>query len=180
MQSFNPDIILIAGDFVDDGTSRTEMTAAVRALGKVKTKYGVYFAFGNHDKGYHDPAVRGFAGEDLAAELQKNNITILEDETQLLNNMFYITGRKDSSEILRGNPRLEMKNLIENSTNKNSSLFSTTSLTTIKIKAKPASIWYSPDIPTAASCFRSIKSANGSARMIKLTDTKNETGQTLL
>lgn len=113
MQSFNPDIILIAGDFVDDGTSRAEMTAAVRALGNVKTKYGVYFAFGNHDKGYHDPAVRGFTGEDLAAELQKNNITILEDETQLLNNMFYIAGRKDSSEILRGNPRLEMKNLIE-------------------------------------------------------------------
>lgn len=59
MQSFNPDIILIAGDFVDDGTSRAEMSAAVRALGDVKTKYGVYFAFGNHDKGYHDPAVRG-------------------------------------------------------------------------------------------------------------------------
>lgn len=113
MQTHNPDIIVITGDFVDDGTTRGQMIAACRALGNLKTRYGVYFAFGNHDKGYHDPAVRGFTGEDLITELQKNNVTILEDKMQLLNNEFYIIGRKDASETLRSNPRLEMKELTE-------------------------------------------------------------------
>lgn len=49
----NPDILLIAGDFVDDGTTKADMIKACEYLGQVKTKYGVYFAHGNHDKGYY-------------------------------------------------------------------------------------------------------------------------------
>lgn len=114
MQRQNPDIVIIAGDFVDDGTSREEMIAAARALGNLKTTYGVYFAFGNHDKGYYNPAIRGFTGSDLIAELKKNNVKVLEDQTELINNMFYIIGRKDQSESMRGGSRAEMKELIKN------------------------------------------------------------------
>ena len=74
MQRQNPDIVLVAGDFVDDGTTRQQMIEACRALGSLQTTYGVYFAFGNHDKGYHDPAARGFTGEDLITEKKKNYV----------------------------------------------------------------------------------------------------------
>lgn len=111
MQAYQPDAVLIAGDFVDDGTSRDEMTASCRALGQLETKYGVYFAMGNHDKGYHDPAARGFTGDDLVAELQKNKVRVLQDETVLVGNRFYVAGRKDVSEILRGGFRVETAEL---------------------------------------------------------------------
>lgn len=52
MQQQNPDVVLITGDFVDDDTSKEDMLLACEALGTLKTTYGVYFAFGNHDKGY--------------------------------------------------------------------------------------------------------------------------------
>lgn len=110
----NPDLVLITGDFVDDGTSRAEMIASCAALGKLKTKYGVYFAFGNHDKGYHNPAIRGFTGADLINELKKNGVRVLQDETILLVNAFYIIGRNDLSELQRGGSRLSMEELTKN------------------------------------------------------------------
>lgn len=97
MQAQNPDLVVVVGDYVDDGTSREEMIQATQALGQMKTKYGIFFVFGNHDKGYYGSAHRGFSGEDLVAELQKNNITVLRDETVLLDNSFYVIGRKDAS-----------------------------------------------------------------------------------
>ena len=97
IQEQNPDLVVVVGDYVDDGTTREEMLQATKALGKMKTKYGVFFVFGNHDKGYYGAAHRGFSGEDLVAELQKNNITVLRDEAVLLDNSFYVIGRQDAS-----------------------------------------------------------------------------------
>ena len=113
MQQQNPDVVLITGDFVDDDTSRAEMIAASQALGNLKTRYGVYFAFGNHDKGYHNPAIRGFTGTDLINELKKNGVRVLQDETVILNNAVYIVGRNDLSELQRGGSRLSMQKLTQ-------------------------------------------------------------------
>ena len=49
IQAQNPDILLIAGDYVDDGTTKEQMINATLALGKIKTKYGIYYVSGNHD-----------------------------------------------------------------------------------------------------------------------------------
>lgn len=97
MQAQNPDIVAVIGDFVDDDTSRENMIAACQALGKIKTKYGVYFVFGNHDKGYYGAARRGFSGQDLIAELEKNNVKVLLDEAILIDDRFYLIGRRDAS-----------------------------------------------------------------------------------
>lgn len=96
MNGLFPDIVLIAGDFVDDDTDKADMIAACTALGKLETKYGVYFSFGNHDKGYYDS--RGYDGDELKAELEKNGVHVLEDEALLVDGRFYIVGRQDRSE----------------------------------------------------------------------------------
>lgn len=111
MQKQNPDLVVIAGDFVDDGTRREEMIAAARALGTFQTPLGVYFAFGNHDKGYYGPAYRGFSSGDLISELKKNNVKILQDESETVAGTFYLIGRQDRSETERGGRRLTMKEL---------------------------------------------------------------------
>lgn len=115
MQSENPDIVVITGDYVDDDTTKEDMIASCAALGTLKTTYGVYYAFGNHDKGYYGPQYRGYSGDDLIAELEKNNVKVLQDETVLLDNRFYLIGRQDRSEDQRGNsPRASMEELTAN------------------------------------------------------------------
>lgn len=99
IQKMNPDIVVVTGDYVDDGTTQKEMILATKALGQLKTKYGVYFVFGNHDKGYYGSERRGFSGDDLVNELKKNGIYVLRDETVLINNDFYVIGRRDLSEV---------------------------------------------------------------------------------
>lgn len=87
------DIIVITGDFVDDDTSLEDMIISCNALGKINPKYGVYFIYGNHDKGYFD--YRNFKDKELREELVKNNVIILEDDVIDLTDKIYLIGRLD-------------------------------------------------------------------------------------
>ncbi|MBP5215964.1 MAG: metallophosphoesterase [Alphaproteobacteria bacterium] len=115
MQLQNPDIAVIVGDFVDDDTTKQEMLSACRILGNLHTKHGIYFVFGNHDKGYYGAARRGFSAFELVKELQKNGITVLRDENVLIDDKIYIIGRRDYSEIReQSGHRKSMNELTEN------------------------------------------------------------------
>lgn len=106
----NPDIVVITGDFVDDSTTYDDFVGCSKALSNFKTKYGVYFVFGNHDKGYSRNELRGYGYEDILRELTKSNVYVLEDENMLIDDRFYICGRQDLSEINRA----PMDELVEN------------------------------------------------------------------
>lgn len=111
IQAENPDIVVITGDYVDDDTSKEDMAAACRALGTLETTYGVYYVFGNHDKGYYGSAYRGYSGSDLTAELEKNGVIVLQDQVVTLDGRFYLIGRKDRSEERTGSSRASMEEL---------------------------------------------------------------------
>ncbi len=98
MNEYDPDIVVISGDFVDDETTRENMIAACKSLGTLTPEYGVFYVFGNHDKGYYDNALRGFTVSDLVDNLTGNGVTVLEDEAVLINDRFYVIGRADASE----------------------------------------------------------------------------------
>lgn len=95
VQLTDPDLVVITGDYVDDDTTREDMEISCAALGKLQTTYGVYFVFGNHDKGYF--RYRDFSGDDLRNELEKNNVRILEDETVMIGEQILLIGRQDRS-----------------------------------------------------------------------------------
>lgn len=107
VQETNPDVVVITGDFVDDDTIKADLITSCRALGNLKTTYGVYYVFGNHDKGYFDQ--RDFSEADLRRELEKNQVKILEDENVLVDDRFYIIGRQDASSA----ERADMASLVE-------------------------------------------------------------------
>lgn len=111
IQSENPDIVAVTGDYVDDDTSKEDMIAACEALGTLKTTYGVYYVFGNHDKGYYGPKYRGYGEEDLIKELEKNNVKVLQDEIISPDGRFYLIGRQDRSEDQRGGRRATVEEL---------------------------------------------------------------------
>lgn len=93
INKLDPDIVVVTGDFVDDDTSLNDMIKGCIGLGKLKTKYGVYFTYGNHDKAYFN--YRNFDDLRLRQELNKNNVVILEDEVELINDSIYLVGRQD-------------------------------------------------------------------------------------
>ena len=45
----NPDIVLIAGDLIDNSIKPFKENNMASQLGKIKSKYGTFFALGNHD-----------------------------------------------------------------------------------------------------------------------------------
>jgi len=105
IEKTEPDILVISGDFVDDDTVRKDMEISCAALGNMKTKYGIFYVPGNHDKGYS--RYRDFTYEDLLIELRKNNVTVLLDEVAEVGDSYYIVGRKD-----RSMPRMDAGDLI--------------------------------------------------------------------
>ncbi len=93
-----PDCVVVTGDFVDDDTKREDMLKGCDALGKLKTKYGVYFIWGNHDKGYFGEERRGWTNAELRERLEANGVILLEDESVAVADDFYIAGRCDRSD----------------------------------------------------------------------------------
>ena len=91
---WSPDIVLIPGDFVDDGTARADMERACEALGGLDAPYGVWFAFGNHDPGYYGS--RDFGAGELSAALEQNGVGVLEDEAVSVGGRIAVVGRKDA------------------------------------------------------------------------------------
>ena len=99
IRSASPDILLIPGDFVDDATTKEDMIASCQALAGFDCPYGKYFVYGNHDTGNY--GFRHFTVSDLVNELEKAGVVILEDEALLINDSFYLIGRKDRTVVDR-------------------------------------------------------------------------------
>lgn len=113
IQATNPDVVLVVGDFVDEWSDKADMQTACNALGRLNTKYGVYYVFGNHDKGRYGSS-RDFSADDLKSALTANNVTVLEDEVLLIDNRFCLIGRQDASEQNDfGGTRASMSELTE-------------------------------------------------------------------
>lgn len=86
----NPDLVLIAGDLIDSSMKPFIENNMALELGKIKSKYGTFFALGNHD--LFDNKV-----EALCSLLQNQGVTVLRDDYKLIDNSFYIVGRDDVS-----------------------------------------------------------------------------------
>ncbi len=96
IQETQPDILVVTGDFVDDASTKEDMIRSCEQFSHFKTKYGIYFCWGNHDRGYYSNERRGYSGEDLERELTKCGVTVLEDESVLVDGRFYVIGRADA------------------------------------------------------------------------------------
>ena len=105
INSCRPDLVLVAGDLVTSSyraMGRPEAYAA--ALGEIRSQYGVYAVYGNHD--VDEPLLGGFTYADrekalrnpeLPAFLESCGWTVLEDETAVIPelNGLIIAGRRD-------------------------------------------------------------------------------------
>lgn len=83
-----PDLVLLAGDIVDDDAHWFVRRKMGDILGRLEARHGVYGILGNHEYyGGQIPAV--------TEELAKAGIRVLRDETVLVDGWIRLTGRED-------------------------------------------------------------------------------------
>ncbi len=87
INALNPDIILLAGDVVDEDIKPVIAQNLGKNLLNLKAPMGVYGITGNHE--YIGGA------EDAVKYLEEHGIKILRDTSTLINNSFYVVGRED-------------------------------------------------------------------------------------
>lgn len=92
----NPDVIVLCGDLVDENTTKEEMKEFFQQIGNMKSKYGIFYVYGNHDRQRYkkDPA---FSEMELADTISSAGITILQDEAVSVTYNFTLVGREDVS-----------------------------------------------------------------------------------
>lgn len=103
-----PDLVCIAGDIFDNEYDAIRNPEKLeKTLRGIKSTYGVYACWGNHD--LNEEILAGFTFKHKDGDLsdikdphmkkflEDSNIHILEDESVLINDQFYVIGRKDVS-----------------------------------------------------------------------------------
>lgn len=106
----SPDLVVIAGDFFDnDYDAMDDPEALIEILKDIKSKYGVYACYGNHDVA--EKILVGFTfdkdGEKASDPrmddfLERAGIRLLRDEGVLIEDSFYLYGRPDYSRPGKG------------------------------------------------------------------------------
>ena len=89
MNSLNPDIILLAGDIVDDKTEALEQRKIGESFKRLNPKYGIYTINGNHEF---------INGVDSSVRYAEHlGMKVLRDEFEFIDSSVYIVGREDVS-----------------------------------------------------------------------------------
>lgn len=105
--ALNPDLVLHAGDLIDDEVETFIHEQMIEELKQLQPRLGTYLILGNHDY----PA--GYSKE-YRALLASGGVRLLLDEWVMVDDSFYIAGRDDWSGQSRwGRPRKALTEIIQ-------------------------------------------------------------------
>lgn len=100
----NPDIVILAGDIVDDIPKWFIKDNMGEVIGKLQTTNGVYAVLGNHE----------YIGNELKKiekTFKEANITLLKDQSTVIDDAITITGRDDATNKERKSTRQLQANI---------------------------------------------------------------------
>jgi len=106
IRSLNPDIILIAGDMVDDRIEPIIKANVGGLFNTLKPKYGIYAINGNHELFGDAKATHNYFG--------KYGVKYLTDQIVMPDSLFYIIGREDKSITRKGLERVQISAFMQN------------------------------------------------------------------
>lgn len=87
------DMVIICGDIVDEDTKKAQTEEIFSILGTIKSSYGSYFIFGNHDKQpYSKKPI--FTEAELVSVIEQNGIAVLKDESVNIGDDILLVGRR--------------------------------------------------------------------------------------
>ena len=102
INQLEPDIILLAGDIIDDNVTILSKADVMDNFSRLQSKFGTYAILGNHEYFAQQP-------ETVIQYLEASNVHVLRDQWSLIGNNFYLVGRDDlAKERYTGNRRQEL------------------------------------------------------------------------
>lgn len=107
VNQLQPDLILIAGDLIDDDFKPFLDQAMASELSNLRARFGIYAIMGNHD--VRDPELPSFR-----AELAQAGIQLLIDEWVVVDNSLVLAGRDDPSPPRAAGEGLALADIIAN------------------------------------------------------------------
>ena len=111
INSQNPDLVILGGDILEEGTTKEKMKECFKILGGIRTRCGKYYIYGNHDKQTYskNPA---YTADEIKYELALHEIFPLKDQTVEIRNDLLLVGREDVSAVYTKGKRAEINELI--------------------------------------------------------------------
>lgn len=105
INSLSPDVVLLAGDIVDEDLAPIIEQNIGQTLCQIRSRYGVFAVTGNHEYiGGVEPAV---------SYLSRHGIRFLRDQSAFVGNGFYLIGREDrSAENFNGRKRKPLSEIM--------------------------------------------------------------------
>lgn len=100
MEEEQPDLVVLGGDIVDEASTLEQVNEAFGALGQIRSTYGTYYVYGNHDKGRYSETC-DFTETELEEAITAAGVEILEDATALPGEDLCVSGRRDRSDARR-------------------------------------------------------------------------------
>ena len=100
------DIVILCGDIIDEDTTKAQMEEMFLILGTIKSSYGSYFIFGNHDNQPYNKEPF-FTESELLFTIGQNGITVLKDESVNIGDDILLVGRRD-----RNDERMSVEELL--------------------------------------------------------------------
>lgn len=92
----DPDIVILAGDIVEEGTSYEELQEVFQLLSTISNRYGIYYVYGNHDRQPYTNS-RTFTDEQLDQAITSHHIQILKDTYVSIQDEILLAGRDDGA-----------------------------------------------------------------------------------
>lgn len=91
-----PDIVILAGDIVEEGTSYKELQEVFQLFSSISNRYGIYYVYGNHDRQPYTNS-RTYTDEQLNQAITDNHIQILMNTFVNINDEIILAGRDDGA-----------------------------------------------------------------------------------
>jgi hypothetical protein len=96
INSLQPDLVVLCGDIVEEGTTKARMQEVFQVFAGLSSRYGTYYVYGNHDRQPYT-SQPFYTEEELAQAIQSNGITILEDDYTEIGDDLILAGRADAA-----------------------------------------------------------------------------------
>jgi len=105
INALGPDIVLLAGDIVDEDVAPVAEQNMARNFQNIQSQYGVYSITGNHEY---------FSGVKAAVSyMEKAKVTVLQDTAIKIADAFYVIGRKDLMAERMGGGRQSLEDILK-------------------------------------------------------------------